>query len=116
MYDPQVRQFKLIGSVVEDERQLDGSRHVEIVGDTDEAEIALRLVLDRDGALQEAELRVELDGTMAVIGFDQNVEVGEDEQLSVRLRGVEGEADVDQRDDGEVALALSLYDAGEQRE
>lgn len=111
MYDPHVRQIRLVASVVEDERQLDGSRHVEIVGDGAEADVALRLVVDRDGSLREAELSLERDGTFAVIGFDQGAEVGSEEQLSVHLRAAEAEVEVRQRDDGDVTLALTLSDS-----
>ena len=116
MYDPHVRQIKLVASVVEDERQLDGSRHVEIVGDDPEADVALRLVVDRDGSLREAELSLERDGTFAVIGFDQGAEVGSEEQLSVHLRAPEGEVEIRQQDDGDVTLALTLSDSMESTE
>ena len=112
MYDPHVRQIELVATVVEDERQLDGSRHVEMVGVADGTDVALRLVVDRDGLAQEAELSLERDGTYDVIGFDQRAEVHE-EPLSARLRGAEGEADVRQRDDGEISVTLTLYASSE---
>ncbi len=111
-----MKQIRLVASVVEDERQLDGSRHVEIVGDGAEADIALRLVVDRDGSLREAELSLERDGTFAVIGFDRGAEVGSEEQLSVHLRAAEGEVEVRQREDGDVTLALTLSDSIESTE
>jgi len=116
LYDPHVRQISLLASVVEDERQLDGSRHVEIVGDTDQADVALQLVIDRDGSLQEAELSLQVDGIDVVIGFDQGAEISGDEQLSIHLRSSAGEVEVLQRDDGDIALALTLYDLPEQRQ
>ena len=106
-----MRQIELIGS--EDERQLDGSRHIEIAGDTSSANIALRFVVDRDGSLQEAELSLELEGTFAVIGFDQHADVESDERLSVYLRSPEGEAEVVQRDDGDISLKLTMFDLSE---
>ena len=109
-----MRQIRLIGSVVEDERQLDGSRHVEIVAASADADVALRLLVDRDGAVQEAELSLELNGTYAVIGFDERAEIGSDEQLSVQLRSDEGEATVTQQVDGDFALSVTLYDSAEQ--
>lgn len=113
LYDPHVRHVNLIGSVVEDERQLDGSRHIEIVGDEAAGEMALRLVVDRDGSVQEAELDIELDGHHSVIGFDQSGETTGDEQFSFRLLGPEGAAEVVQRDDGEISLHLQLGETGE---
>lgn len=116
LYDPHVRQISVVGSVVDDERQLDGSRHVEIVGDAEGADLALRLVIDRDGLLQEAELSLELNGAYAVIGFEQDREISTDEALSVRLSGPEGEAEVIQRDDGDFALSVKLFESAERSE
>jgi len=113
LYDPHVRHVNLIGSVVEDERQLDGSRHIEIVGDEAMADLALRLVVDRDGSVREAELDIELDGLHSVIGFDQSSEAAGDEQFSFHLLGPGGAAEVVQQDDGEISLRLQLADAGE---
>jgi len=113
LYDPHVRHVNLIGSVVEDERQLDGSRHIEIVGDEAMADLALRLVVDRDGSVREAELDIELDGFHSVIGFDQSSEAAGDEQFSFHLLGPGGAAEVVQQDDGEISLRLQLADAGE---
>ncbi|MXV79801.1 MAG: hypothetical protein F4038_02570 [Chloroflexi bacterium] len=108
-----MRHVNLIGSVVEDERQLDGSRHIEIVGDEAMADLALRLVVDRDGSVREAELDIELDGLHSVIGFDQSSEAAGDEQFSFHLLGPGGAAEVVQQDDGEISLRLQLADAGE---
>lgn len=113
LYDPHVRHVNLIGLVVEDERQLDGSRHIEIVGDEAMADLALRLVVDRDGSVREAELDIELDGLHSVIGFDQSSETAGDEQFSFHLLGPGGAAEVVQQDDGEISLRLQLADAGE---
>jgi hypothetical protein len=113
LYDPQVRQIRLVGSVVEDERQLDGSRHVEIVGDDEQADLALRFVVDRDGMLREAELSLEVNGTYVVLGFDEGLEVGGEEQLSVQLRGPQGTAEVAQRVDGDVGLEVTLSETAE---
>lgn len=113
LYDPHVRHVNLIGSVVEDERQLDGSRHIEIVGDEAMADLALRLVVDRDGSVREAELDIELDGLHSVIGFDQSSEAAGDEQFTFHLLGPGGAAEVVQQDDGEISLRLQLADARE---
>ena len=98
---------------MEDERQLDGSRHIEIVGDDAMADLALRLVVDRDGSVQEAELDIELDGLHSMIGFDQRSEATGDDQFSFHLVGPGGAAEVVQRDDGEISLLLQLADAEE---
>lgn len=111
-----MRYVNLIGSVLEDERQLDGSRHIEIVSDEAMADLALRLVVDRDGSVQEAELDIELDGLHAVIEFDQSTAIGGDEQFSFQLLGPGGAAEVVQKDDGEISLELQLSDAEERSE
>ncbi len=113
LYDRHVRQLKLLATVIEDERQLDGSRHIEIVGGSDDLDAALRLVVDRDGSLQEAELSLDLDGVYTVLGFDQETYLEDGEPLSVRLRSADGEAEILQRDDGEIALTLTLHGAAE---
>ena len=103
-----MRRIELVAAVVEDERQLDGSRHVEIVGDTEQVDAALRLVIDRDGIVEEAELSLEIDGTYTVLGFDS--ESGSPDALDLQLRGDAGEATLRQRDDGEIDLSLTLLD------
>ena len=108
LYDPHVRRIQLVAAVVEDERQLDGSRHVEIVGDTEQVDAALRLVIDRDGIVEEAELSLEIDGTYTVLGFDSEAE--SPDALDLQLRGEAGEATLRQRDDGEIDLSLTLLD------
>ena len=108
LYDPHVRRIELVAAVVEDERQLDGSRHVEIVGDTEQVDAALRLVIDRDGIVEEAELSLEIDGTYTVLGFEAESE--SPDALDLRLRGDAGQATLRQRDDGEIDLSLTLLD------
>ena len=122
MYDPEVRRIELIGAVIEDERQLDGSRHVEVVSDTAEAEAALRIVISRDGLVEEAELSLSIGGRHTVIEFDLEAELappdagddglddGLEGALDIRLRGSAGEAALRQRDDGEIDLRVSLFE------
>ncbi|MDE2892998.1 MAG: hypothetical protein OXN86_10900 [Chloroflexota bacterium] len=98
----------MVTTVVDDERQLDGSRHLEIVGDDEHADAALRLVISRDGTLQEAELSLELDGEYTVIGFEPDANVVLDEVLEVDLVADDGRAEIQQRDDGDLDLTLTL--------
>ncbi len=105
----------MTAAFVEDERQLDGSRHVEIVGDTDVADAALRLVVDRDGQVEEAELSLEIhegsDGTFAVIEFDRDAQGASPDNLDLQLNGIGGQLVLRQRDDGDIDLSLTLFDA-----
>lgn len=98
----------MVTTVVEDERQLDGSRHLEIVGDNEDADAALRLVISRDGDLMEAELSLGSDGEYTVIGFEPAADVVVGEVLDVDLVADEGRAELQQRDDGDLDLTLTL--------
>lgn len=98
----------MIVSVVEDERQLDGSRHVEIVGERPGADAALRLVIGRSGDLEEAELSLEIDGDFAVIGFEGRTRDESVEALDIDLESDLGRASLRQRDDGDLDFALVL--------
>ena len=98
----------MVATVVEDERQLDGSRHLEIVGDGEGVDAALRLVISRDGNLEEAELSLEIDGRYAVIGLDQEAGGTNIDRLDMQLRSDSGRATIRQRDDGDIDLELSF--------
>ena len=106
----------MVATVVEDERQLDGSRHLEIIGDSDDAAAALRLVISRDGDLQEAELSLELEGDYAVIGFEPDFGTVKGEVLDMDLQSHYGRAVIRQREDGDLDLALTICDAPERDE
>lgn len=106
----------MVATVVEDERQLDGSRHLEIVGDQEDAELALRLVINRDGELEEAEMSLELDGSYTVIGFEAHPDVAYNEWLDLSLVSDGGRAVIRQRDDGDVDLTLTLDSRAEDDE
>lgn len=106
----------MVATVVEDERQLDGSRHLEIVGDGVDADAALRLVIGRDGNLEEAELSLELDGEYVVIGFELGANSAIGEVLDLDLQAEEGQAAIRQRDDGDLELALTIANAREDGE
>lgn len=103
----------MVATVVEDERQLDGSRHLEIVGDSDEIDAALRIVISRDGSLEEAELSLEFGGEFTVIGLGMDIETVLDETLDVDLLSEGGRVAIRQRDDGDLDLTLVLADARE---
>ncbi len=98
----------MVTTVVDDERQLDGSRHLEIVGDNEHADAALRLVISRDGKLQEAELSIGLDGAYTVIGFELDARIVVGEVLEMELVADDGRAEIQQRDDGDLDLTLTL--------
>lgn len=106
----------MVATVVEDERHLDGSRHLEIVGDSDDVDAALRLVIGRDGNLEEAELSLELHGVYAVIEFAQNANAVVGDVLDMDLHANEGRALIRQRDDGDLELELTVVEVRENEE
>ena len=99
---------------MEDERQLDGSRHLEIVGD--DVDAALRLVISRDGNLEEAELSLEFDGDYTVIAFHSGAGTDLGEALELDLESACGQAAIRQREDGDLDLTLALTNLREQDE
>ena len=101
----------MIATVVEDERQLDGSRHLEIVADDMDA--ALRLVISRDGQLEEAELSLEVAGQYTVIGWELDNDAVLGDGLDLDLQSEAGRAAIRQRDDGDLDLVLALAGGAE---
>ncbi len=94
--------------MLQDERQLDGSRHVEIVAEIQGAEAALHLVVDHDGALEEADLALELKGDMQSFTFKpERSEVNWDD-LDFHLVGEQIELKANPRQDGDLDLLLLI--------
>ncbi len=108
----------LIAEIVEDERQLDGSRHIELVGEqaAESISIALRLVVDRDGVVAESELNFEHGEAFDVISFEPSGDALADERaderagdlLELTLRSDRAELELLQVDDGDVQLTLRI--------
>ncbi len=104
----------LNAEIVEDERQLDGSRHIELVGEqpVESISIALRLVVDRDGVVAESELNLEHGEAFDVISFDPSGSAIADDRagdlLELTLRTDHAELELLQVDDGGVQLTLRI--------
>ena len=96
----------LIVEAIQDERQLDGSRHLELVGETGDASLALRLVIDRDGAVSESELSVEGEGSSNVITFDAADADPESDLLEISLESDAHRLEIVQQEDGDLQLVL----------
>lgn len=105
--------FQITAATVEDERQLDGSRHLQLIGEDEHCQLTLRLVLDRDGGIQEAELSVEAEEVDAVIGFNLPAPIAAADPLALSLHGEEGTVAVEQLDDGEFTLQATLTEVEE---
>lgn len=114
---------EFIASAVQDERQLDGAWHLELVaesGESDEAEgdsmaLALRLVIDREGTAQEGDVVLTRDGVDESAAVDPGSAADELEPLQIVLSAEfderETEIAIDQRDDGDFDVRLDVGDA-----
>lgn len=117
---------EFIASAVQDERQLDGAWHLELVAESgesdesDEAEgdsmaLALRLVIDREGTAQEGEVILTRDGVDESAAVDPGAAADELEPLQIVLSAEfderETEIAIDQRDDGDFDVRLDVGDA-----
>lgn len=114
---------EFIASAVQDERQLDGAWHLELVaesGESDEVEgdsmaLALRLVIDREGTAQEGEVVLTRDGVDESAAVDPGAAADELEPLQIVLSAEfderETEIAIDQRDDGDFDVRLDVGDA-----
>ena len=114
---------EFIASAVQDERQLDGAWHLELVaesGESDEVEgdsmaLALRLVIDREGTAQEGEVVLTRDGLDESAAVDPGAAADELEPLQIVLSAEfderETEIAIDQRDDGDFDVRLDVGDA-----
>lgn len=111
---------EFIASAVQDERQLDGAWHLELVAESGEAEndslaLALRLVIDREGVAQEGEITLTRDGVDESAALDPGAAADELEPLQIALSAEfderETEIAIDQRDDGDFDVQLETGDA-----
>ena len=108
----------IVAIAVQDERQLDGSWHLELVGETEESTMAvsLRIVLDREGALVEGELGVSQTDDEQLGEIEAGAVAGDLEPLAIEFAAQleNGRADVSvaQRDDGDFDLELDLGAVG----
>ena len=103
-----------VAQPVHDERQLDGSRHLELFCETEEEALSIRLVLNRDGELGEGELTIARSGSEAVAALDRASAVALD-PLEIQIRAEfddhAGQIALNQRDDGDFDVTLSRGDA-----
>ncbi len=91
-----------------DDRQLDGSRHVDVVAEVDGTEAALYLVVDHDGALEEADLSLEIDGVEQSVAFDPLRSVVNWSDLDFTLVADRCELRATARQDGDLDLSLIM--------
>ena len=98
-----------VAQPVHDERQLDGSRHLELVCETDAETLSLRLVLNRDGELDEGELTIARSQNEAVAALDSAVAEVLDPleiQIPAHFDDRTGHIALSQRDDGDFDIIL----------
>lgn len=100
-----------VAQPVQDERQLDGSRHLELVCETDAETLSIRLVLDRDGELHEGELAIARSQNETVAALDSAAAEALDPleiQIPARFDEHAGQIALSQRDDGDFDITLDL--------
>jgi len=101
----------LVGTVVLDERQLDGSRHLEIVGEIEGGETALYIVVDHDGELAEADMTLEIDGEPESVALEGDPGMVSWEDLEFRLTSQRIVVEVCPRQDGDLDMRLVVRGA-----
>lgn len=98
---------------VADERQLDGRRHLELVGEdeTGDTELSLRVVVTREGGIEEAELALTASsGESIALALDLDAEVADIDPLLATLSGEGVEVVVEQDEEGH--FQVSVHDDG----
>ena len=110
------RDVKFRATVVEDERWLDGSRHVGLVGALDESEAELYFVVDHDGVLTEAELTIgepEDANSVALAGDQESLSCSVNwDELELRLEADSLRVETQGRPDGDVDVHLLITKGG----
>ena len=98
-----------VAQPVHDERQLDGSRHLELFCETEEEALSIRLVLNRDGELGEGELTIARHGSEAVAALNPASAAALD-PLEIQIRAEfddhTSQISLNQRDDGDFDVIL----------
>ncbi len=108
MYHRHVRQITFIATVVQDERQLDGSRHLEIVSEIEGSDTALHIVIDHDGELSEADMTLELGGEADSVALDGDPGMANWEILEFRLTSERMVVEARPRQDGDLEMRLAV--------
>lgn len=118
MYDPRVTDdardtVEIIAEAVADERQLDGRRHLELIGEDDagSVEASLRMVISREGELEECDLLLAAGERETAAALDAESDVAETEPLRLSAAGDEMEVEVEQLEDGEFTVRISGAEA-----
>lgn len=94
-----------------DERQLDGSRHLEIVGEIAGSETALYIVVDHDGALAEADMTLELNGEPESVAFEADPGLVDWDDMEFTLTSERFSLDARPRQDGDLDISLVVRGA-----
>ena len=113
-----MERVNIVVIAVQDERQLDGSWHLELVGETEESTMAvsLRIVLDREGVLVEGELGVSQTDDEQLGEIEAGAVAEDLEPLAIEFAAEldhrRADVSVAQREDGDFDLELHLGAAG----
>ncbi len=94
---------------VADERQLDGRRHLELVGEdeTGDTELSLGIVVTREGGIEEAELALSASsGESVALALDLEAEVADVDPLLATLSGEGVEVVIEQDEEGHFRVSV----------
>ena len=94
---------------VADERQLDGRRHLELVGEdeTGDTELSLGIVVTREGGIEEAELALSASsGESIALALDLEAEVADVDPLLATLSGEGVEVVIEQDEEGHFRVSV----------
>ena len=92
-----IEQVEFVAAAVQDERQLDGAWHLELLAESEEASMALRLMLDREGTVEEGELILTRENADELGAIEPGATADEldplELELAAELGGARGGAD-----------------------
>ena len=107
-----IEQVEFVAAAVQDERQLDGAWHLELLAESEEASMALRLMLDREGTVEEGELILTRENADELGVIEPGATADEldplELELAAELGGRAAALTLVQRDDGDFDLLLEL--------
>ena len=102
--------IEFVAAPAQDERQLDGARHLEFAAEEGAIALSLRIVLDREGAVEEGELTLTRGNVEESGSVEPGAFAGESEPLEIVLEADLGGRELllflEQREDGEFDIIL----------
>ena len=102
--------IEFVAAPARDERHLDGARHLEFAAEEGAIALSLRIVLDREGAVEEGELTLAHGGAEEFGSVESGAFAGEAELLEIVMEADLGGRELllflEQREDGDFDIVL----------